>query len=102
MLAFAQLPRPLPPPPPPEIRVLRREQGNIVRIDGQELKSPWAWTPRNNGQPPRLWLPMELLENRLGVRRDGDDLVWFGQNNVSATYPAKAWETRSRWMPGPG
>ena len=90
MLAFAQPPRPLPPLPPPEIRVLRREQGNIVRIDGQELKSPWAWTPRNNGQPPRLWLPMDLLENRLGVRRDGDDLVWFGQKQRLSDLPRQS------------
>ena len=78
MLAFAQLPHPLP-PPPPEIRVLARAQGDEVHIDGQTISSPWAWTPRANGQPPKLWLPLELLENRFGVRRDGGQLVWFGR-----------------------
>ena len=90
MLAFAQLPRPLPPPAPPEIRVLSREQGNTINIDGQKLNSSWVWTPRNNEQPPRLWLPLELLENRLGVRRDGDDLVWFGQRQRLNELPSQS------------
>lgn len=90
MLAFAQLPRPLPPPPPPEIRVLSREQGNTINIDGQKLNSSWVWTPRNNEQPPRLWLPLELLENRLGFRRDGDDLVWFGQRQRLNELPSQS------------
>ena len=90
MLAFVQLPRQLPPPPPPEIRVLSREQGNTININGQKLNSSWVWTPRNNEQPPRLWLPLELLENRLGFRRDGDDLVWFGQRQRLNELPSQS------------
>ncbi|MGB1776191.1 MAG: phosphodiester glycosidase family protein [Synechococcus sp.] len=81
MLAFAQLPTPLP-PPLPEIRVLGREKGDRISIDRQTIASPWAWTSEADGQPPRLWLTLELLENRFGLRRDGDQLVWFGREQA--------------------
>jgi len=88
MLVFAQLPQPLP-PPPPEIRTLGRERGDQVRIDGQGIRSPWAWIPPRDGQPPQLWLPLELLENRLGFSRTQGTLRWFGTEHPLAQLPQR-------------
>jgi hypothetical protein len=90
--AAAAAPRlPLPPPPPPTGRDARSEpaagderRGTAISINGQEQQALWLWLGPTQGPPRQLWLPLEVLENQLGVssrsRPDGSlDLEWFGQ-----------------------
>ena len=52
-------------------------------------QEPWIWTPSRAGQPPQLWLPLELLENRLGFRRTQGTLRWFGTEHPLAQLPQR-------------
>jgi len=60
-----------------------REGGSLV-INGRSQQAQWRWIG-SSGQPPlQLWLPLEVLQNQLGVSSrslpDGTlDLEWFGQ-----------------------
>ena len=45
--------------------------------------------PRKRAQPDRLWLPMELLESRLGFRRREGQLEWFGRRQPLAQLPQR-------------
>lgn len=55
----------------PSLSAERRE-GVDLKIAGESIRSPWRW---QDGSPPRVWLPIDLLERRFGVRqvpgRDG-------------------------------
>ena len=77
MLAFAPLP-----PPPPELRTAPTQGGDEVLIGRERSKAVWLWKG-NNTAPEELWLPLELLESRLGFRRvsrlDGEAVEWFGR-----------------------
>ena len=77
MLAFAPLPA-----PPPELRTAPRQSGDEVLIGRDRSKAVWLWKG-NKTAPEELWLPLELLESRLGFRRvsrlDGEALEWFGR-----------------------
>ncbi|SBO43599.1 phosphodiester glycosidase family protein [Cyanobium sp. NIES-981] len=90
--ASAAAPRlPLPPPPPakdggamagPQAGTERR--GTSISINGQQQQASWLWLGPAEGPPRQLWLPLEVLENQLGIssrsRPDGSlDLEWFGQ-----------------------
>ena len=82
MLAFAPLP-----PPPPELRPAPNQSGEEVLIGQERSKAVWLWKGRD-AEPEELWLPLEVLESRLGFRRvsrlDGEALEWFGRT-VSLT-----------------
>jgi hypothetical protein len=59
-------------------------QGTGITINGQSQQARWLWIGPAAGSPGQLWLPLEVLENQLGVssrsRPDGSlDLEWFGQ-----------------------
>ena len=88
MLAFAPLP-----PPPPELRPVPSQSGDEVLIGRERSKA--AWLRRSSGiGREELWLPLEILESRLGFRRvsrlDGEALEWFGR-----TVSLASMETRS-------
>ncbi len=88
MLAFAPLPA-----PPPEVRPLPRQSGDEVLIDRERSKAVWL-RRGSDTTTEELWLPLEVLETRLGFRRvsrlDGEALEWFGR-----TIPLAAMVTRS-------
>ncbi len=77
MLAFAPLPA-----PPPELRTAPKQSGDEVLIGRERSKAVWLWKG-NNSATEELWLPLELLESRLGFRRvsrlDGEAVEWFGR-----------------------
>ena len=78
---------PLPPPPLiPEVRPLptTTREGDTIQINGRRQQAHWRWVGTAGGPPQQLWLPLEVLQNQLGVssRPLGDgslDLEWFGQ-----------------------
>ena len=82
MLAFAPLP-----PPPPELRPAPNQSGEEVLIGQERSKAVWLWKG-SDAEPEELWLPLDVLESRLGFRRvsrlDGEALEWFGRT-VSLT-----------------
>ena len=77
MLAFAPLPA-----PPPELRPVPNQSGEEVLIGRERSKAVWLWRG-SDADPEELWLPLEVLESRLGFRRvcrlDGEELGWFGR-----------------------
>ena len=77
MLAFAPLPA-----PPPELRPVPNQSGEEVLIGRERSKAVWLWRG-SDADPEELWLPLEVLESRLGFRRvsrlDGEALEWFGR-----------------------
>ncbi len=77
MLAFAPLPA-----PPPELRPAPNQRGEEVLIGRERSKAVWLWRGSDK-DPEELWLPLEVLESRLGFRRvsrlDGEGLEWFGR-----------------------
>ena len=72
-----------PPEPLPQIRTVAPRRGHTVAIDGERVKAIWEWRGNNSTQPDQLWLPLDLLEARMGFRRlerpGGDALEWFGR-----------------------
>lgn len=76
------LPAVTPPPPVRAAPSADLRNGTIVRINGRRQQALWRWI---GGDSPRaLWLPLEVLQNQLGVSSrslpDGSlDLEWFGQ-----------------------
>ena len=72
MLAFAPLPA-----PPPELRPVPKQSGEEVLIGRERSKAVWLWRG-SDADPEELWLPLEVLESRLGFRRvsrlDGEAL----------------------------
>ncbi|MDP4881306.1 MAG: phosphodiester glycosidase family protein, partial [Cyanobium sp. MAG_137] len=59
-------------------------QGSSIRINGRLQSARWLWVGGLGNTPQQLWIPLEVLENQLGVtsrsRSDGAlDLEWFGQ-----------------------
>jgi hypothetical protein len=62
---------PLPPPVVELVQLLpsllaERRDGVDLEIAGEPIRSPWRW---QDGQPPRVWLPIDLLERRFGIRQ---------------------------------
>ena len=77
-----------PPPPPPLIPIgaaaASERQGSSIRINGRLQNARWLWVGGLGNTPQQLWIPLEVLENQLGVtsrsRSDGAlELEWFGQ-----------------------
>ena len=77
-----------PPPPPPLVPIgaaaATARQGSSIRINGRLQSARWLWVGGLGNTPQQLWIPLEVLENQLGVtsrsRSDGAlDLEWFGQ-----------------------
>lgn len=79
----------LPPPPPPlgSAEPFRPDeaghQGRQILINGQSQQARWLWVGADQRSPRELWLPLEVLQNQLGVssrsRPDGTlELEWFG------------------------
>ena len=81
MLPFAQLPEPL-----PALQATPFQQGEQLVIGGQPLRSPWRWIGSDREQPQQLWLPLDLLEARLGFRRRDGQLEWFGLQQPLAAF----------------
>ena len=83
------LPPSPPPPPPPATPGIRsgagqERQGSSLRINGRTQTARWLWVGPSGDRPAQLWIPLEVLDNQLGVtsrsRSDGSlDLEWFGQ-----------------------
>ena len=88
MLPIAQLPTPL-----PELRSADAVSGDRIQINGQPVSAGWFWQGENARRPDRLWLPLDLLEARLGFRRvrglGGDALEWFGRRAFIDAIPTK-------------
>ena len=80
----------LPPPPPAgsvETRGAGRAEllGREVVINGEPQQARWLWVGGDSRMPAELWLPLEVLQNQLGVssraRAGGElELEWFGSN----------------------
>ena len=77
-----------PPPPPPLVPIgaaaATERQGSSIRINGRLQNARWLWVRGLGDTPQQLWIPLEVLENQLGVtsrsRSDGAlELEWFGQ-----------------------
>ncbi len=79
----------LPPPPPPPGAAHARdihsseEAGHQLVINGERQQARWLWVGGDSRLPAELWLPLEVLQNQLGVssrsRPGGElDLEWFG------------------------
>lgn len=107
LLPAAGLALPLPPPPPPpppqqppsstpspkptpgqkptsQAPAGLERQGSSLSINGRVQKARWLWVGRAGEAPQQLWIPLEVLDNQLGVTSrslsDGSlDLEWFGQ-----------------------
>ena len=83
-----------PPEPLPQIRAVAPRKGHTVAIDGERVKSTWEWRGNSSTQPDQLWLPLDLLEARLGFRRQarerGDALEWFGRTVVLSRLDTRA------------
>lgn len=85
----------MPPPPPPPIpngaAAATERQGSSIRINGRRQSARWLWVGGLGDRPQQLWIPLEVLENQLGVtsrsRSDGAlELEWFGKDlKVSAS-----------------
>ena len=80
---------PPPPPPPPLVPIgaaaATERQGSSIRINGRLQSARWLWVRGLGDTPQQLWIPLEVLENQLGVtsrsRSDGAlELEWFGQD----------------------
>ncbi|MDA0716810.1 MAG: phosphodiester glycosidase family protein [Cyanobacteria bacterium] len=82
-------PPPLTPPPPPPLVPIgaaasTERQGSSISINGRRQSAHWLWVRSLGDTPQQLWIPLEVLENQLGVnsrsRSDGAlELEWFGQ-----------------------
>ncbi len=77
-----------PPPPPPLVPIgaaaATERQGSSIRINGRLQSARWLWAGGLGNTPKQLWIPLEVLENQLGVtsrsRSDGAlELEWFGK-----------------------
>ena len=77
-----------PPPPPPLVPIgaaaATERRGSSIRINGRLQSARWLWVGGLGNTPQQLWIPLEVLENQLGVssrsRSDGAlELEWFGQ-----------------------
>ena len=75
-------------PPPPLVPIgaatATERQGSSIRINGRLQSARWIWVRGLGDTPQQLWIPLEVLENQLGVtsrsRSDGAlELEWFGQ-----------------------
>jgi hypothetical protein len=59
-------------------------EGSSLVINGRSQQAQWRWIGPSDQPPEQLWLPLEVLQNQLGVSSrslpDGTlDLEWFGQ-----------------------
>ncbi len=59
-------------------------EGSSLLINGRSQQAQWRWIGASGQPPQQLWLPLEVLQNQLGVSSrslpDGSlDLEWFGQ-----------------------
>jgi hypothetical protein len=85
---------PLPPAPVAEVRVARSIKGDRIRLAGMDLNSPWLWVGGGRTQPTQLWLPLELLVNKLGFQRseaaDGPQLEWYGRRASLRSLPQRS------------
>ncbi len=78
----------LPPPPPPRPADMRPSgspslEGSELVINSRSQQARWLWVGGDERNPLELWLPLEVLQNQLGVssraRTDGAlQLEWFG------------------------
>ena len=77
-----------PPPPPPLVPIgaaaATERKGSSIRINSRLQSARWLWAGGLSDKPQQLWIPLEVLENQLGVtsrsRSDGAlELEWFGQ-----------------------
>ena len=86
----APTPKPLSPAPQkPALKATpdpgkQGRQGAGIRINGRPQSARWLWLGHSREQPEQLWIPLEVLNNQLGVSSrslsDGTlDLEWFGQ-----------------------
>lgn len=102
--ASRAIPLTAPPPPPPAATPVapgspaaitaanrpsragagQEREGTRLRVNGRTQSARWLWVGASGDRPAQLWIPLEVLDNQLGVtsrsRSDGSlDLEWFGQ-----------------------
>lgn len=68
------------------------QQGGQIAINGRSQRARWLWSPASAAAPAELWLPLEVLENQLGVASSTSpagelNLEWYGRR---ASIPAQA------------
>ena len=93
-----RLPQPPPPPPSPSAEGAPPEapgaegiqEGQVVRVNGLPQRALWRWAGATDGHPRQLWVPLEVLQGRLGFssrsRVDGAlELEWFGRRQIVPT-----------------
>jgi hypothetical protein len=59
-------------------------RGERLVIAGSSVAASWLWVGPDNAPPAQLWLPLDVLEGKLGFRREaviGSDLGlrWYGE-----------------------
>ena len=90
--AIAALPASLPAPPPvpieDQVRLQGRQApmqiGQTLRINGQQQQARWQLREAAEGRPLELWLPLEVLQNQLGMASRSQSsgtlkLEWYGR-----------------------
>ena len=68
------------------------QQGGQIAINGRIQQARWLWSPASAAAPAELWLPLEVLQDQLGVASSttpgGElNLEWYGRR---ASVPAQA------------
>ena len=68
------------------------QQGGQIAINGLIQQARWLWSPASPAAPAELWLPLEVLQDQLGVASSttpsGElNLEWYGRR---ASVPAQA------------
>ncbi|WP_411876973.1 phosphodiester glycosidase family protein [Vulcanococcus limneticus] len=68
------------------------QQGGQIAINGRIQQARWQWSPATAANPAELWLPLEVLQDQLGVASSTSpsgelNLEWYGRR---ASIPALA------------
>ena len=69
-------------PPAALISQIAPREGADISINGKKMQAPWRW---EESSPPKLWLPLDVLEAQFGVNKTSAangslNLSWFGRD----------------------
>ena len=69
-------------PPAALISQVAPREGADISINGKKMQAPWRW---EESSPPKLWLPLDVLEAQFGVNKTSAangslNLSWFGRD----------------------
>jgi len=98
--ALLQAPPPLPQAElstPQAARETARQQGQHLRLNGQPQQARWQLKLGNSGQIVELWLPLEVLQNQLGMTSRSQPsgtlkLEWYGRELEVPTSGQRSFE----------